>query len=258
MLCVCLPTPSPIIKWLFSICSQSPVAQDLNFGNLPGLGCPLDWTVQSCPQRHCTPASGMQIPFCTCSIISTGYQSPITIDIDGVDRMQLITLHEIKYNPGLYEPASLTGKKGECSVYLIDYCQLSCTMLHRFSMLPHCEMEGRGTITSLTHPFLHIGITQCQWRSFWENQHDREHGLVNHAIAIEMKAFQENRGLASIDNGNVIKTDTVITAKLQVSVCAAVVPLEDIPNCLKNWHTPACFCPCKVIARFLKRHDHFG
>jgi hypothetical protein len=42
MLCG-VPSITPIIKRLFPISYQSPMAQDSNFGNLPGFGRPLDW-----------------------------------------------------------------------------------------------------------------------------------------------------------------------------------------------------------------------
>ena len=90
-------------------------------------------------------------PFHMCPIISTGYQLPITIDIDGVDRMQLITLHEIMMLAFMNQ---LTDKpdldKSEHSAYLVDYCQLSCTMLHRFSILPYCEMESQAQPASFS------------------------------------------------------------------------------------------------------------
>ncbi|EDR10107.1 uncharacterized protein LACBIDRAFT_325714 [Laccaria bicolor S238N-H82] len=63
--------------------------------------------------------------------------------------------------------------------------------------------------------------------------------LVDWCIAelqFKAKAFQENGGLVSIYNSDVVKLDTAIPSEVQVSLHTAVVPLEDIPDRLKDWH----------------------
>jgi len=55
-------------------------------------------------------------------------------------------------------------------------------------------------------------------------------------LQFKAKAFQENGGLVSVYNGDVVKSDTAIPPELQASLRAAVAPLEDIPDRLKDWH----------------------
>lgn len=49
------------------------------------------------------------------------------------------------------------------------------------------------------------------------------------------KAFEENGGLVSVFDGDVVKSDTAISPDLQAALKAAVKPLEDVPNHLKDW-----------------------
>ena len=55
-------------------------------------------------------------------------------------------------------------------------------------------------------------------------------------LQFKAKAFQENGGLVSVYNGDVVKSDTAIPPELQASLRAAVAPLEDVPDRLKDWH----------------------
>ena len=55
-------------------------------------------------------------------------------------------------------------------------------------------------------------------------------------LQFKADAFQENGGVVSVYNGGVIKSDTAIPPELQASLRAAVAPLEDMPNRLKDWH----------------------
>jgi hypothetical protein len=55
-------------------------------------------------------------------------------------------------------------------------------------------------------------------------------------LQFKAKAFQENGGLVSVYNGDVVKSDTAVPPELQESLRAAVAPLEDIPDRLKDWH----------------------
>jgi hypothetical protein len=50
------------------------------------------------------------------------------------------------------------------------------------------------------------------------------------------EAFQENGGLVSVFDGDVVKSDTAIPPDLQAALKAAVKPLEDVPEHLKDWH----------------------
>ena len=55
-------------------------------------------------------------------------------------------------------------------------------------------------------------------------------------LQFKAKAFQENGGLVSVYNGDVVKSDTAIPSEVQASLYAAVAPLKDIPDRLKDWH----------------------
>ena len=55
-------------------------------------------------------------------------------------------------------------------------------------------------------------------------------------LQFKAKVFQENEGLVSAYNGDVVKSDTAIPPQVQASLRAAVAPLEDIPDRLKDWH----------------------
>ncbi|EDR09860.1 uncharacterized protein LACBIDRAFT_318108 [Laccaria bicolor S238N-H82] len=68
---------------------------------------------------------------------------------------------------------------------------------------------------------------------------DMTEKMVDWCIAelqFKAKAFQENGGLVSVYNGDVVKSDIAIPPELQASLRAAVAPLEDIPDRLKDWH----------------------
>ena len=55
-------------------------------------------------------------------------------------------------------------------------------------------------------------------------------------LQFKAKAFQKNEGLVSAYNGDVVKSDTAIPPEVQASLRAAVAPLKDIPDRLKDWH----------------------
>lgn len=54
-------------------------------------------------------------------------------------------------------------------------------------------------------------------------------------LKYKAQIFKET-GCISIYNGDVIKSDTVITPELQSSLKAAVAPLENVPKHQKDWH----------------------
>ena len=58
-------------------------------------------------------------------------------------------------------------------------------------------------------------------------------------LQFKAKAIQENGGLVSVYNGDVVKSHTAIPPEVQASLRAAVAPLEDIPDLFKDWH------PCR-------------
>ena len=55
-------------------------------------------------------------------------------------------------------------------------------------------------------------------------------------LQFKAKAFQENGGLVSVFDGDVVKSDTAIPPDLQAALKAAVKLLEDVPEHLKDWH----------------------
>jgi hypothetical protein len=55
-------------------------------------------------------------------------------------------------------------------------------------------------------------------------------------LQFKAKIFQENGGLVSVYNGDVVKSDSAIPPELQAALKAAVDPLEDVPDRLKDWH----------------------
>ena len=55
-------------------------------------------------------------------------------------------------------------------------------------------------------------------------------------LQFKAKIFQENGGLVSVYNGDVVKSDSAIPPDLQAALKAAVEPLEDVPDRLKDWH----------------------
>lgn len=55
-------------------------------------------------------------------------------------------------------------------------------------------------------------------------------------LQFKAKIFQENGGLVSVYNGDVVKSDSAIPPDLQAALKAAVDLLEDVPNHLKDWH----------------------
>ena len=55
-------------------------------------------------------------------------------------------------------------------------------------------------------------------------------------LQFKAKIFQENGGLVSVFNGDVVKSDSAIPPDLQAALKAAVDPLEDVPDRLKDWH----------------------
>ena len=55
-------------------------------------------------------------------------------------------------------------------------------------------------------------------------------------LQFKAKIFQENGGLVSVYNGDVVKSDSAIPPDLQAALKAAVDPLEDVPDRLKDWH----------------------
>ena len=55
-------------------------------------------------------------------------------------------------------------------------------------------------------------------------------------LKAKAKAFQENGGLVSVFDGDVVKSDTIIPPDLQAALKVAVEPLENVPKHLKDWH----------------------
>ena len=55
-------------------------------------------------------------------------------------------------------------------------------------------------------------------------------------LKAKAKAFQENGGLVSVFDGDVVKSDTIIPPDLQAALKVAVEPLEDVPKHIKDWH----------------------
>ena len=57
-----------------------------------------------------------------------------------------------------------------------------------------------------------------------------------HGIAIQSKSIPRKWRAHFHLHGDVVKSDIVILPELQASLHAAVVPLENLPDHLKNWH----------------------
>ena len=55
-------------------------------------------------------------------------------------------------------------------------------------------------------------------------------------LQFKAKIFQVNGGLVSVYNGDVVKSDSAIPPDLQAALKAAVDPIEDVPDRLKDWH----------------------
>ena len=54
-------------------------------------------------------------------------------------------------------------------------------------------------------------------------------------LQYKAKVFEET-GVVSVFTGDVVKSDTAIPATIQEELKAAVKPLEDVPEKLKDWH----------------------
>ena len=54
---------------------------------------------------------------------------------------------------------------------------------------------------------------------------------------VQSKSLQENGGLVSVFDGDVVKSDTIILPDLQAALKVAVESLEDVPKHLKDWHS---------------------
>ena len=112
------------------------MAQDSNFGNLPGFGRPLDWNDNA--ELFPTALNSCLKDTDAFSYVSY-YEYWISIandDIDGVGRMRLITLREITMLAFMNQLTDKPGWDKKVSAHHISHSQLSCTMLHRSSILP--------------------------------------------------------------------------------------------------------------------------
>jgi hypothetical protein len=54
-------------------------------------------------------------------------------------------------------------------------------------------------------------------------------------LRYKSKAFRET-GAVSVYNGDVVKSDNAIPLSLRDGLCAAIRPLEDVPEGLRDWH----------------------
>jgi hypothetical protein len=102
-------------------------------------------------------------------------------------------------------------------------------MLHRFSILPLLQ-KWKEEAPSQAQPASSDASVPLSASEGASEKIDMTEKLVDWCIAelqFKAKAFQENGGLVSIYNGDVVKSDAAIPPGLQASLRAAVAPLEE-------------------------------
>ncbi|KAF8154459.1 hypothetical protein B0H34DRAFT_789969 [Crassisporium funariophilum] len=55
-------------------------------------------------------------------------------------------------------------------------------------------------------------------------------------LLYKAKLYKENGGLVTVYNGDVIKSDIIVPPTVRAALKAAVAPLENVPEYLKDWH----------------------